>query len=52
MQFKIHFELSDGSDDSIILSGDTVEDIRAVANDEIEKRGGKNPWSEEIQPAP
>ncbi len=48
MNFLIHFTLPDGSKDSISLSGETIEEIQAKAATELEKRGGTNPWSEEI----
>jgi len=48
MTFKIHFEHSDGTEDFLILSGNTVREIQEKALAELEKRGGKNPWSEEI----
>ena len=48
MTFKIHFDLPDGTEDSIVLSGETAEEIRDKAVAELWKRGGKNPWSEEV----
>ena len=48
MTFKIHFELSDGTEDSVIITGDTVDEIRTKADAELEKRGGADPWSEEL----
>lgn len=48
LTFKIHFEHRDGTEDFVVLSGDTVDEIREKAEAELAKRGGKNPWSEEI----
>ncbi len=48
MNFKIHFELADGTEDAIMVSGDTIEDIQRKAAVELERRDGKNAWSEEL----
>ena len=48
MTFKIHYTLADGTEDSIVLSGDTVEEIREQADKEVGARGGVDPWSEEL----
>lgn len=48
MKFRIHYQLADGSEDSIVIEGKTHEEIREQADKELEKRGGKNPWSEEL----
>lgn len=48
MTYRIHFEWPDGTEDSVVVSGDTIEDIRERANVEIARRGGKNPWSENL----
>lgn len=32
MRYRIHYTLADGSEDSIVLSGDTIEEIREKAN--------------------
>lgn len=50
MKFRIHFEHEDGCEDSVDVTGATVEEIRTQAEMELAKRGGKNPWSEELQP--
>jgi hypothetical protein len=51
MRFRIHFELSDGAEDSFELKADTVEEIRDQAIEELYKRCGQNPWSEELKQA-
>jgi hypothetical protein len=48
MKFKIHFTLNDGTEDSIVVSGDTLEEIREKAYAELDKRGGRDAWSEEL----
>jgi len=47
MRFIIHGEHSDGSDDSLVISGTTIEEIQAIAEREADKRGWKNCWSED-----
>lgn len=49
MAFIIHFELENGWEDSFVIEGETIEEIREKANYELKIRGGKNPWSERIQ---
>lgn len=49
MVFRIYFELEDGMEDSVIVSGDTIEEIRELASCHMELRRGKNPWSEQIE---
>ena len=48
MTFKIHFELPDGTEGFIVISGDTVDEIQKKAKAELAKRGGKNFWSQEV----
>lgn len=48
MKFRINYTLPDGSDDSVVISGDTTDEIREKADAELTKRGGTDPWSEEI----
>jgi len=48
MTFRIHFEHQDGTEDSFIVIGETVEEIRVKADAELKKRGGAHPWSEEL----
>jgi hypothetical protein len=49
MKFRIHYTLPDGSEDSIIISGQTIEDIRKKAAIELKNRGGEDPLSEELE---
>lgn len=48
MKFKIHFTTGD-TEDSIVVSGDTIEEIREKADIETKKRNGTDCWSEEIR---
>ena len=48
MTFKIHFERPDGTEDFVVLSGDTIDEIQEKAEVKLAKRCGINPWSEEI----
>ena len=46
MKFIIHN--GDGEyEDSLVIEGDSIEEIRAIAERETEKRGWKDCWSEE-----
>ena len=49
MKFRIHFEHQDGTEDSIIVEGETIEELREQAGAELTKRNGENPWSEEVE---
>lgn len=48
MKIKIHYTLPNGEEDSLIIEGDTIEELQITARDEINKRNAKNPWSETI----
>ena len=48
MTFVIHYTLADGTEDSIILTAETIEEIQQQAAVELVRRGGQDPWSEEI----
>lgn len=49
MKALIHFEYADGTEDSIVLAGDTANEIRQQADRQLEIRGGLHPWSEIIE---
>lgn len=51
MKFRIHSEIDgvEDSEDSIVLEGDTIEEVRTKADIETGKRGWVNCWSEEIE---
>ena len=49
MTFEIHYELPDGSEDMIIVVAPTIEEVRWLAETELAKRGGINPWSRETE---
>ncbi|WP_156180146.1 hypothetical protein [Delftia lacustris] len=48
MMYRIHYTLSDGSEDSFVVSGGSIDGIRDRAEEELAKRGGADPWSEEL----
>jgi hypothetical protein len=48
MEFRVNFDYADGSEDSFIVEGDSIEEIREEAKDELAKRQGLHPWSEDI----
>ena len=47
MRFRIH---NGEYEDDIVIEGDTIEEIKKLAERETEKRGWKDCWSEEIKP--
>lgn len=53
MKYRINYEILDENGDyhpdSVILDGDSVDEIREKADLHLANRGGKNPWSEEIK---
>jgi len=48
MRFRIHYTLSDGSEDSIVLEGNSIAEIRKQADEELARRNAIDPWSEEL----
>lgn len=51
MIFRIHFEVETSigiQEDSIIVIGKDEDEVRKIADKEVAKLSGKNPWSEEI----
>ena len=48
MKFRIHGCYCDGTEDSIVISGDTIEEVQEKAKIETEKRNWQDCWSEEI----
>lgn len=46
ISFRIHYTLRDGTEDSVLISAETIEEIREQAQQEIESRNAINPWSE------
>ena len=48
MQFRIHYTLQDGTEDSSVVTGETIEEIQLAAQDALVARGGVDPWSEQI----
>jgi len=52
MIFKIHFEVETSmgiQEDYVVIIGKDEEEIKKLADKEVAKHGGKNPWSEKIK---
>lgn len=51
MKFNIHFSYADGTEDAILLEGDSIEEIRDQATDAMNVRGINEStcWSEELE---
>lgn len=49
MTYKVFFTLTNGETDSIVIEGESIEEIQEKAKSEIEKRGAIDAWSERIQ---
>jgi len=53
MKFRIHFEHNDGTEDYFDVSGETLEQVRDIANKELFKRTHNAiapvAWSEELK---
>lgn len=49
MTFRIHYELPSGEEDSVIISGETIEEIRTKADNHLERVGAdtESAWSEQ-----
>jgi len=55
MKFRIHYTLPadprlslSAHENSVVVSGETIDEIREAATREVEKRGGVDQWSEEL----
>lgn len=48
MKFRIHFTLSDDTQDSVVITADTIEELQTIAAREVAKRAGRDPWEEEL----
>ncbi len=49
MKFRIHYTVKGEFEDSFVVGGETIEEIKAKADAELLKRGGQDPWSEELE---
>ena len=45
MKYEIHFTLPDGTQDSVVIEGNSVHEIRTIARDVVADRSGSNAWS-------
>ena len=48
MKTIIHYELPDGSEDQFTIEATTLAKMREKATEELNKRGGRNPLTEDI----
>lgn len=52
MKFRVHFSSSDGTEDYFDIVGETIEEVRKIAGQELFKRTGSiqggNAWSEPL----
>lgn len=48
LRFRIHFTDINGAEDSVVIEGDTIEEVRELALAEVAKRDGQDFWSQEI----
>lgn len=48
MTFRITGTTKTGDEDSLVIIGDTIEDIRDIAKEEVSKRGWTDCWSERL----
>ena len=51
MKFRIHFTWPDGSQDYVDVEGETVDEVRTLADQAVSSRGGTYSWSEELSAA-
>jgi len=49
MKLRIHFTIGEDTEDSIIIKGNTIEEVREKADIEVAKRNGVDPWSELLE---
>lgn len=49
MKFRIHGTWPNGSEDSIIVEGDDIDEIREKAKRETDDRNWSNLWSENLE---
>ncbi len=50
MRIIIHGTCKDGIEDSIVIKGETIDELSKIAKAETDKRGWEDCWSEEIRP--
>ena len=48
MVFRIHGTYPDGTKDSIVVEGESIEDVREQADAATSSRGWTNLWSERL----
>lgn len=50
LKYRIHFTLGNGVEDSIVIYGETLEEIRDKANEQLSMRSAQDAWCEELKP--
>lgn len=48
MSIRIHWVTANGFEDEMIIEADSLEELRAIAKKEVEKRGAVDYWSSEV----
>jgi len=48
MYFNVYYELSDGTEDDLIIGGETIEELRELIDLHMELRRGRYLWSSRI----
>lgn len=48
MRFRIHGRWPDGTEDSIVIETDTIEELQEIAQTETQHRNWCDCWSEDI----
>ena len=49
MKFRIHFTIGDDEEDSIIVEGYNIDEVKNKADIEVGKRNGADPWSDQLE---
>lgn len=50
MKFKLFFEYKGGFVDELLVEGESLKEIQAIAKAEREKRNPQDCWSERVEP--
>ncbi len=48
MQFKLFGVDAAGNEDNLVISGDSIDELREIALSEVEQRGWVDYWSESL----
>jgi hypothetical protein len=47
--YRIYYTLPDGSEDSLPIDAETIEELQSIAAVEIAARKATDPWSEKVE---